>query len=97
MRIWEQVDAGRDRPTYSWMVSRSYATRGEMLPLGFLWIAGRRCRGVFVTSDWRVIERFRGRMAACGATVTIESNGTHARLGLPMHEDSGVITAADAL
>lgn len=96
MTIWEQVDAGREAPRFSWMVARSYNTRAEMFALGFSWIAGRP-RGVFVTNDWRVVERFRGRMAACNATTTIESNGTHEKLGLPMHEDSGEITAADAL
>jgi hypothetical protein len=96
MTIWEQVDAGREAPVYSWMVVRSHGTSGEMLPLGFKWISGRP-RGVFVTNDWRAVERFRGRMAACNVETTIESNGTHARLGLPMHDDTGVITAADAL
>ncbi len=87
MRIWEQVDAGRERPIYSWMVQRSYATRGEMERCGWKWIPGRP-RGVFVTNDPAAVARFRRLVANCNAEQvppTVETNGSHARLGAAMH------------
>jgi hypothetical protein len=88
MKIWEQVDiscgCGRDecrqRYSYSWMISRGYATRAEMIRWGWKWIAGRP-RGLFVTNDPAAVNRARDVMRLDAP----ESNGTHDRIGAPMH------------
>lgn len=94
MNIWEQVDSATGcnccphNLRYSWMVQRSYATRVEMQGLGWKWIPGRP-RGVFVTNDAAAVERFRRLMAGMNPeqiAPPIVSNGSHQRLGAPMHD-----------
>jgi hypothetical protein len=84
MRIIEQADRTGDRTTYTWMLARSYQTRSEMERWGWKWLPGHRCRGTFVTND----------IAAVFRAVSVlrlpapESNGSHARLGVPMSCDA---------
>lgn len=80
MTIWEQVDSTGDKLRYSWMISRGYATRAEMIRWGWKWIAGKP-RGVFVTNDPAAVNRARDVMRLDAP----ESNGTHDRIGAPMH------------
>jgi len=90
MTIYEQADRGcvcrreecTSRFTYSWMLSRAYATRGEMERWGWKWIKGAGCRGVFVTNDPAAVDRARG-VLRLDAPLT---NGTHAAIGAPMHD-----------
>ena len=83
MTIWEQVDAGKAAPVYSWMLSRSFATRSEMIRWGWKWISGSRgCRGVFVTNDPVAVDRARAVLRLDAP----RSNGTHEKLGVPMHD-----------
>jgi hypothetical protein len=86
MTIYEQADRTGETVRYSWMVSRGYATRGEMDRLGWKWISGRP-RGCFVTNDPVAVSAFRRAMAALTAEQTapsIVSNGTHDRANAPM-------------
>lgn len=91
MTIYEQVDMGcacsqptcRKRFRYCWMLSRAYATRAEMIRWGWKWIAGSRgCRGVFVTNDPAAVDRARAVLRLPEPV----SNGSHARMGAPMHD-----------
>ena len=89
MTIWEQVDVTPccDRPgcgerlRYSWMLSRAYATRSEMLRWGWKWIAGKP-RGVWVTNDPAAVDRARAALRLGDP----QSNGSHQRAGQPMHD-----------
>lgn len=80
MTIYEQADAGRERPIYCWMLSRGYGTRREMERWGWKWIKGAGCRGVFVTNDPAAV-RIAREVLQLAAPV---SNGTHAAIGAPM-------------
>ena len=80
MKIWEQVDSTGDKLRYCWMLSRGYATRAEMIRWGWKWIAGKP-RGLFVTSDPAAMNRARDVLRLDAP----ESNGTHDRIGAPMH------------
>ena len=80
MKIWEQVDSTGDKLRYSWMLNRGYATRAEMIRWGWKWIAGRP-RGLFVTNDPAAMNRARDVLRLDAP----ESNGTHDRIGAPMH------------
>ena len=89
MTIWEQADSGcrcpepgcRNRVRYCWMLSRSYATRSEMLRWGWKWLPGQP-RGVFVTNDPAAVARARAVLRLDPP----QSNGSHARIGAPMHD-----------
>jgi len=80
MTNYDQVDAGRDRPVYCWMLGRAYATRSEMQRWGWKWIKGSGCRGVFVTNDPAAV-RIAREVLRLDAP---KSNGSHARAGFPM-------------
>jgi len=80
MKIWEQVDSTGDKIRYCWMLNRGYATRAEMIRWGWGWIAGRP-RGLFVTNDPAAMNRARDVLRLDAP----ESNGTHDRIGAPMH------------
>ena len=80
MKIWEQVDSTGDKLQYCWMLSRGYATRAEMIRWGWKWIAGKP-RGLFVTNDPAAMNRARDVLRLDAP----DSNGTHARIGAPMH------------
>lgn len=89
MTIWEQVDVAcgcgrpecRQRYRFSWMMSRSYATRSEMVRWGWKWLPGKP-RGVFVTNDPAAVARARSVLRLDEP----QSNGSHARMGAPMHD-----------
>ena len=80
MTIFEQADSTGGRVTYSWMISRGYNTRSEMERWGWRWIAGHRCRGVFVTNNPAAVTRAMSVLRLSSPS----TNGSHTRVGAPM-------------
>ena len=80
IRIWEQADRTGDKVRYSWLLSGvSYHTRKRMEELGWKWIRGIGCKGVYSTSDADT-----AKTTADHNDISIMSNGTHAQSNCPL-------------